>query len=161
MSVTGGQIRGKYHQDTNVPRSNPAISQLHKNIKRRTAHTIVSWPNPKQWITVHTSDLMMIIRQSNIFSQPSRGNWVNVYRYVCTMMIMRWCNVQTNEYDLKAITYSIICTHHKLHNKDENKIPWCRKYILIRVSFWGKITINQYHFINPCRINNKCEHRLL
>ena len=46
-------------------------------IKRHTAHTIVSWPNPKQWIIVHTSDLMMIIRQSNIFSQPSRGNWVN------------------------------------------------------------------------------------
>ena len=48
-----------------------------KNIKRHTAHTIVSWPNPKQWIIVHTSDLMMIIRQSNIFSQPSTGNWVN------------------------------------------------------------------------------------
>ena len=48
-----------------------------KNIKRHTAHTIVSWPNPKQWIIVHTSDLMMITRQSNIFSQPSRGNWVN------------------------------------------------------------------------------------
>ena len=49
----------------------------HKNIKRHTAHTIVSWPNPKQWIIVHTSDLMMIIRQRNIFSQPSRGYWVN------------------------------------------------------------------------------------
>ena len=36
----------------------------HKNIERRTAHTIVSWPNPKQWVVVHTSDLMMIIRQS-------------------------------------------------------------------------------------------------
>ena len=48
-----------------------------KNIKRHTAHTIVSWPNPKQWIIVHTSDLMMIIRQGNIFFQPSRGNWVN------------------------------------------------------------------------------------
>ena len=36
----------------------------HKNIERHTAHTIVPWPNPKQWIIVHTSDLMMIIRQS-------------------------------------------------------------------------------------------------
>ena len=35
-----------------------------KNIKRHTAHTIVSEPNPKQWIIVHTSDLIMIIRQS-------------------------------------------------------------------------------------------------
>ena len=36
----------------------------HKNIERHTAHTIVSWPNPKQWVMVHTSDLMMMIRQS-------------------------------------------------------------------------------------------------
>ena len=36
----------------------------HKNIERHIAHTIVSWPNPKQWVIVHTSDLMMIIRQS-------------------------------------------------------------------------------------------------
>ena len=35
----------------------------HKNIKRHTAHTIVSWPNPKQWVLVHTADLVMIIRQ--------------------------------------------------------------------------------------------------
>ena len=36
----------------------------HKNIERHTAHIIVSWPNTKQWVIVHTSDLMMIIRQS-------------------------------------------------------------------------------------------------
>ena len=36
----------------------------YKKIERHTAHTIVSWPNPKQWVIVHTSDLMMIIRQS-------------------------------------------------------------------------------------------------
>ena len=39
------------------------------------------------------------------------------------MMIMRWCTVQTNEYDLRAKTYPNICTHHKLHNNDENKFP--------------------------------------
>ena len=37
-------------------------------------------------------------------------------------MIMRWRNVQTNEYDLQAKTYPTICTHHKLYNNDENKI---------------------------------------
>ena len=37
---------------------------------------------------------------------------------------MRWCNVQTNEYDPQAKTYPTICTHHKLHNNNENKIPW-------------------------------------
>ena len=42
---------------------------------------------------------------------------------VFTMMIMRGCNVQTNEYDLQAKTYPNICTHHKLHNTNENKFP--------------------------------------
>ena len=28
----------------------------------------------------------------------------------CTIMIMRWCNVQTNEYDLQTKTYLTICT---------------------------------------------------
>ena len=37
---------------------------MHKNIERHTAHTIVSWPNPKQRVIVKTSDLMMIISQS-------------------------------------------------------------------------------------------------
>ena len=35
-----------------------------KNIERHTAHTIISWPNHKQWVIFHTSDLMMMIRQS-------------------------------------------------------------------------------------------------
>ena len=39
------------------------IDGLGKNIERHTAHTIVSWPNTKQWVIVHTFDLMMIIRQ--------------------------------------------------------------------------------------------------
>ena len=39
-----------------------------KNIERHTADTIVSWPNPKQWVIVHTSDLMMIIRYIYILS---------------------------------------------------------------------------------------------
>ena len=34
------------------------IDWLHrKHIERHTAHTIVSWPNPKQWIIVNTSFL--------------------------------------------------------------------------------------------------------
>ena len=37
---------------------------LHKNIERHTEDTIVSWPSPKQCVIFHTSDLMMIIRQS-------------------------------------------------------------------------------------------------
>ena len=33
---------------------------------------------------------------------------------VCTMMIMRWCNIQTNKYALQAKMYPTIFTHHKL-----------------------------------------------
>ena len=28
---------------------------IRKNVNRHTAHTIVSWPNPKQWIIIHTN----------------------------------------------------------------------------------------------------------
>ena len=59
MSVTEGKIRGKYHQETNVPRSNLAMSRIHKNKERHTAHAIISWPNPKQWMIVHTSGFMI------------------------------------------------------------------------------------------------------
>ena len=49
-----------------------------KDIERHIAHTIVSWPDPKQWVIAHTSDFMMIVRQSiYIFSKSSQRKWVN------------------------------------------------------------------------------------
>ena len=44
---------------------------------------------------------------------------------------MKWCNVQTNEYDLQATNeydlqakgYPTICTHYKLINNNKNKLP--------------------------------------
>ena len=48
--------------NTLVPSGN--IYYKNKNIERHEAGTIVSWPNLKQWVIVHKSDLMMIIRQS-------------------------------------------------------------------------------------------------
>ena len=55
-----------YADDNFVSRSSPDVNVIlsNKNIERHTADTIVSWPNPKQWVIVHTSDLMMMIRQS-------------------------------------------------------------------------------------------------
>ena len=47
-----------------------------KYIERHTADTIVSWPNPKQWVIVHTSDLMMIRQSIYILSIITR-EWVN------------------------------------------------------------------------------------
>ena len=40
------------------------VTTFYKNIERHTAHSIVSWPYPKQRVIDHISDLMMIIRQS-------------------------------------------------------------------------------------------------
>ena len=37
---------------------------------------------------------------------------------------MRWCCLQTNENDLQAKTYPTIWAHLKLHNNDENEIPF-------------------------------------
>ena len=48
--------------------------QKSKNIERHKAHIIVSWPNPKQRMIVHTSDLMMIIRQSIYSLNHHNGN---------------------------------------------------------------------------------------
>ena len=50
---------------------------IHKNIKKDTAHTIVSWPNPKQWEIVHTSNLIMIIRQSIYIISIITRKWIN------------------------------------------------------------------------------------
>ena len=48
---------------------------INKNIEIHTAHTIVWWPNPKQWIIVHTSDLMVLIRQSAYFVSYYMSVW--------------------------------------------------------------------------------------
>ena len=49
---------------------------------------------------------------------------------------MGWCIIQTNEYDLQAITYPTICTHHKLHNNDEKKSQFSRNVFAIRDRIW-------------------------
>ena len=56
---------------------------LLKNTKRRTAHTIVSWPKPTQWVKVHTSDLMMIIRQSMYI-------YILIYLYLWSSLRAIW-----------------------------------------------------------------------
>ena len=73
----------------------------HKNLERHIAHTIISWPNPKQWVIVHTSDLMTIIRQSiyilSIFTREMsklkthnptyclKDNWENMLNLIHTL----------------------------------------------------------------------------
>ena len=118
----------------------------HKNTERHTAHTIVSWPNPKQWATVHTSDLTMIVKQSiyilYILSIITR-EMSKLKTHSPTYCIMdKWENmpylthtldkiyltgilwVQCHQISLHNETNTILkpnhCTHHKLHNNNEN-----------------------------------------
>ena len=60
------QVNIKYWVNTFVKNrmKNTSNEYDDKTIERHRAHTIFSWPNPKQWIIVHTSDLMMMIIQS-------------------------------------------------------------------------------------------------
>ena len=39
---------------------------IYKNIERHTANAIVSWPNPQHWQMSHTSDSILILRQSTL-----------------------------------------------------------------------------------------------
>ena len=96
-----------------------------KNIERHTADTIVSLPNPKQWVIAHASDLMMIIRQSTYILSIITREMTKLKTYSPTYCIMdNGENMQQrNECDLQAKTYPNICTHDKLHNNNENKFP--------------------------------------
>ena len=55
------QIQNGDHKVCHFGTSHFGKRSCHKNIARHTVHTDVPWPNPKQWQTVHTSDLIMII----------------------------------------------------------------------------------------------------
>ena len=112
------------HQDTNVPRSNPAISQIHKNIERHTAHTIVSWLNPKQWVIVHTSELMMIMRQSTyIYSL----NHYNMSTSQCDNVSYTWRHLASRSASGKWATQG-----HRNYWKP-NKRPGTYIYVLSAV----------------------------
>ena len=45
---------------------------------------------------------------------------------------MRWCSLQTNEHDLQAIMYPIICKYHRLNINNGNKVPVFPRYICNR-----------------------------
>ena len=155
-------IWGHYHKKNWRYLSVKQAWKSHKNIERHTAYATVLWPISKQWITFHTSDLMVIIRQCIYILSIITGemgklktgshmncrmdNWekclillthstkyiwqafykFNVFRWVCTMMIMRWCYVQTNEYDLQTKAY----LHHSRNNvyAISDRI-WCKKHL--------------------------------
>ena len=83
----------------------------HENIERHTAHTIVSWPNPKQWVIVHTSDLMMIIRLSIYIVSRSLYHcpiFINIHDIAHNVLIVIGITVMNNPKTKKV--YLIIIT---------------------------------------------------
>ena len=90
----------------------------HKNIERHTVDTIVSWSNPKQWVIVHSSDLMMIIRQiiytlSIMLSQAQCVKADVGYAFICSVLRQSQPLCQTV---INGSSLAFNCTHgtHRL-----------------------------------------------
>ena len=70
------------------------------------------------------------------------------------MMIMRWCSLQTNEHDLQAIMYPIVCKYHRLNIKNGNKVPVFQGYICNR---WQNMIVQPSQTHNHGKIYQKWE----
>ena len=98
----------------------PCANLTYKNIERHAAHIIVSRPNPQQWVIVHTSDLMMIIRQSNYLLPIITKKMGKLKTHSPTYCIMNdrenMLNL-THTLDKLYLTYGITCmVPYKLEN---------------------------------------------
>ena len=125
---------------------------------KHTAPYIVWWINEKI--------CLILLTHSTKYIWEAFYNF-NVFRSVCTMMTMRWCNVQTNEHDQHAKTYPTICTHHKLHNNNENKVPVrpaAVGFISQKTRIAGTLchyvaTLNELLYSSNKKLNLKCSLR--
>ena len=91
------------------------LCQLCKNIDRHTAHNIVSWPNPKQWVIVHTSDLMMIIRQSIYILSIITREFGKLKTHSPTYCIIdKWENMLNLTHTLEQIYLTVLFTPQPL-----------------------------------------------
>ena len=66
---------------------------------------------------------------------------------------MRWCSLQTNEHDIQAIMYPIVCKYHRLNNKNGNKVPVFPGYICNR---WQNMIVQPSQTHNHGKICNSC-----
>ena len=106
------------HRDRWIPRTKGQLRGKCFHLMTSSCSHIVQWITERICLIVLTHLTKYIWQAYYKF---------NVFRWVCTMMIMRWCTVQTNEYHLQAKTYPTICTHQNLHNTNE-KIPFFPEY---------------------------------
>ena len=106
------------------------LKNVHKNIERHTAHTIVSWSNPKQRVLVHTSDLMMMIGQSI---------------YVLSIITREMGKLKTH-----SPTYCIMNSCENMHD-----IPWySMSTVMLCLSVYSYRTFTHiYSWLLRCTLN--------
>ena len=80
---------------------NKSHAETHKNIERHTAHTIVSWINPKQWQIVNTSDKIKHAYSHNHHKRNGQAEYKRP-QYIATKIIKK--------IDLILDTHSTKCT---------------------------------------------------
>ena len=71
---------------------------------------------------------------------------------------MRWCSLQTNEHDLQAIMYPIICKYHRLNINNGNKVPVFPGYICNR---WQNMIVQPSQTHNHGKIWQQWERWIL
>ena len=72
------------------------VYQKNKNIVRHTAHTIVSWSNPKQWFMIHTSALINHIEYTcNRLAKVSESCWKQRECYLKLLSSYHFINLLT------------------------------------------------------------------
>ena len=115
----------------NVPRSNLVISQIHKNIVRHTAHTIVSWPNPNHDrfpFTGQTTQSFDDIFVANMnkplkkqsYCRPFKTHW-RFCDITLTTFRLGWYDVISRQHYVKQIPLDLFieipqCKHIKQQN---------------------------------------------
>ena len=97
---------------------------FNKHKERHTAHTIVPWPNPKQWVIVHTSDSMMMIRQSIYILSIITREMGQLKTHTPTCFVMdNWENMPYLTHTLDKLYLAGIlwvqCLQISLHNDNE------------------------------------------
>ena len=60
-------------------------------------------------------------------------------------MIVNLCNVETTEYALQAMMYSIICTHHRLHSNGRKQNRFRLIYVKQLIDYDGSTTSDIKH----------------
>ena len=100
-----------------------------KNIGRHTTHTIDSWPNPKEWVTVHASNLMMIKRPHIYILSIITREMGELKTHSPTHYIMdNWESMLNLTHTLDKIyltgILSVQCLQISLHN-DDNQMVYC------------------------------------